>query len=138
MNIIIEIPAGSTSKIEIKDGVPVEDRKLPIPCPYNYGYIEGTMSPDGDPLDVFVLGNFLPTLTKIEEYRVLGYFECEDGGVKDDKIVAYPGMYYPYDVDWMLFEIDHYLRTYKEGFKVISWNFGELMGQKLIVDSKVS
>ena len=55
VNVIIEIPQGSDVKYEIdhKTGKVYVDRFLYAAAhyPFNYGFIEGTIAPDGDPLD---------------------------------------------------------------------------------------
>ena len=61
----------------------------PLPCPYNYGSIEGTLGPDGDPLDALVLGPRLPFGARVES-RVRGVIHFEDDGAFDPKIVCSP------------------------------------------------
>lgn len=53
----IEVPRGSFVKRRPDGRV---DFVSPLPCPYNYGSIEGTKASDGDPLDAIVLGSRLP------------------------------------------------------------------------------
>jgi inorganic pyrophosphatase len=58
----------------------------PLPCPFNYGRIEGTESGDGDPLDAIVLGPRLPVgahHTAEERGRV----EFVDAGREDPKLI---------------------------------------------------
>ena len=56
---IIEIPAGSRNKYEVdhETGRVFLDRVLftSFVYPTDYGYIDGTLGQDGDPLDVLVL-----------------------------------------------------------------------------------
>lgn len=137
--IIIEIPKQSKLKIERDEatGSFLVDRHLPIPCPTNYGFIEGTLCPDGDALDVFVLGDRLPTGTVVDSYEVLGVFSCLDGGVRDDKVVVAPAGEREYDSWKTVVEVGNYLRKYKPGFEVIRWNDSPFDAQKLIVDSRI-
>ncbi len=52
----------------------------------NYGYIEGTMSPDGEELDAYVVGSFDP----IEKFqgKVIAYIHRTNDD--DDKLVVAP------------------------------------------------
>ena len=54
--------------------------------PVNYGYIEGTIAPDGDELDAYVLGVYEP----LEEFtgKVIAVIERENDN--DDKLVIVP------------------------------------------------
>ncbi len=138
MKAVIEIPAGSQLKIEQDKatGYFKVDRLLPMPCPHNYGFIEGTMAPDGDALDIFILGERLPTSTTLDDYELYGYFSCLDNGVQDDKLVGVPRDR-QYDTWEMVLEVGHYLRRYKPGFEVIRWNPSPADAEKLILDSKI-
>ena len=61
---IIEVPLNSAIKYEIdKDSGAVEvDRVLysAMHYPANYGFVANTLSDDGDPVDAFLYGAFLP------------------------------------------------------------------------------
>lgn len=139
MKAIIEIPAGSFYKTELDKatGEFKVDRQLPIACPHNYGFIEGTLAPDGDALDIFIIFDHLKTGDIVEDYEVIGYFACLDGGVRDDKVVGVPVGLRQYDLWSMVMEVGSYLRKYKKGFEVIRWVDDEEAAEKLIVDSKV-
>ena len=58
-DVLIEIPAGSRNKYEVDHltGRIRLDRMLftSTRYPHDYGYIEGTLGQDGDPLDAMVL-----------------------------------------------------------------------------------
>ena len=60
-NVIIEIPMGSSNKYELdkKSGLLKLDRVLysAVHYPANYGFIPQTLSEDGDPVDVLVVGS---------------------------------------------------------------------------------
>lgn len=88
----IEIPLNSMNKYELdkKTGRIRLDRVLfaAMRYPTEYGILENTLAPDGDPLDILVLvteptfpGCILPA-------RVLGYLEMIDGGKIDYKLIA--------------------------------------------------
>ena len=57
--VFIEIPAGSRNKYEFDEelGGVVLDRRLftSMSYPADYGFVEGTLGEDGDPLDALVL-----------------------------------------------------------------------------------
>lgn len=60
INVIIENPAGSSRvkyETDKKDGRIIVDRfrRAGMAYPGNYGFIPGTLSPDGDPVDVLVV-----------------------------------------------------------------------------------
>lgn len=61
----------------------------PLPCPFNYGYVPGSMSGDGDELDAIVLG---PSLRRGSEatWAVWGCVDLRDEGVPDPKLVCGP------------------------------------------------
>lgn len=139
MKAVIEMSKGTKLKIEQdkSTGDFKVDRPLSIPCPHNYGFILGTICPDGDALDIFILGPELPTGTILNDYEVIGYFSCFDNGVQDDKIVAVPSGTRDYDLDNKVLDVSHYLRNYKPGFVVTAWIDDDLAAQQLILDSKI-
>ncbi len=57
--VFVEVPSGSRNKYELDEelGVIVLDRRLftSMAYPADYGFIEGTLGGDGDPLDALVL-----------------------------------------------------------------------------------
>jgi inorganic pyrophosphatase len=89
---LIEIPLHSKNKYEVDDrtGKIKLDRVLyaSMVYPAEYGIIEETLAPDGDPLDILVIcdnptfpGCYVPA-------RVLGYLEMTDGGKLDYKLIS--------------------------------------------------
>jgi len=94
INTIIEIPKGSTHKIEYDRDkkVFVLDRTEPtiFAKPVNYGFIPQTTDEDGDPLDTLVLTDE-PLLTGVAvKARVIAVLDFEDDGENDHKIVCVP------------------------------------------------
>lgn len=94
INVLIEIPKGSTIKYEIdsETGALFVDRILSTSMSYpcNYGFIPKTKEEDGDPVDVFVLGNDpLVTMSIIRCQPVAGVV-TEDQNGQDSKIIAVP------------------------------------------------
>jgi len=100
-NAVIEVPAGSVDKWEVKneDGLLHWDLKEGKPrrvaylgYPANYGMVPRTLlskqrGGDGDPLDVLVLGESIPRGSVIPA-RVIGLLEMHDRGALDVKLVA--------------------------------------------------
>ncbi len=103
LHAVIEIPAGSSSKLEydpatgefpisLRNGKPRTIEFLPYPA--NYGFIPGTKmnkeeGGDGDAVDVFVLCGAVPT-GSVLEVGPIGIIELIDAGERDDKLVALP------------------------------------------------
>ena len=94
INVVIEIPAGSSHKIEWNRDLAVMqlDRVEPaiFAKPTNYGFIPQTLDEDGDELDVLLVTDEpLPTGVFLEA-KIIGVMKFEDDGEVDDKIVAVP------------------------------------------------
>lgn len=94
INVVIEIPFGSQSKIEY-DGdreIFTVDRFLytTFVYPFNYGFVPGTWSGDGDPLDTVVISSQpIPTGTLIKS-RVIGVLATHDEEGIDNKLITVP------------------------------------------------
>lgn len=125
VNAVIEIPRGSSNKYEYDHqlGVFRLDRTLysPLYYPFDYGWIAGTMSADGDPLDVLVIGSH-PTFTGcVVTCRPLGVLMMRDEKGADEKILArvvhdprYHGVRRLGHVpEHILREIEHFFQVYK-------------------------
>ena len=94
INVIIEVPMGVPVKYELdKDsGAVFVDRFIATPMTYpaNYGFIPGTLSGDGDPADVLVVGD-IPLLPGVViRCRPVGVLVMEDEAGQDEKILAVP------------------------------------------------
>ncbi len=101
INVVVEIPAGTNQKWEVAaDGNSLvwefdgdEPRVIHyLPYPGNYGMIPRTtlsaeLGGDGSPLDVMVLGPWVPRGSVIRA-RPIGVIELLDRGEQDDKILA--------------------------------------------------
>ncbi len=103
MNVIVEIPAGTNHKIEyhagegfVNDTLETGDTRVIdfLPYPGNYGFVPSTMMDrerggDGDPLDVLVLSESVPTGTLLT-VRPIATLLLRDRGEIDTKIIAVP------------------------------------------------
>ena len=92
INAIVEITSGSKNKYEIdkKSGRIKLDRVINSSnvYPAEYGTIEETLSPDGDPLDILILSNEKTYPGCISPARVLGFLDMVDNGLLDYKLIA--------------------------------------------------
>lgn len=124
-NALIEIPLGSKNKYEIdeKTGRIVLDRVLysAMSYPAEYGIIEETLAPDGDPLDILVIASE-PTFPGCTvPARVLGYLATKDQGKEDYKLISVVACDPRYDnihrledlSDFVLKEISNFFQNYK-------------------------
>lgn len=129
---LIEIPLNSRNKYEVdhKTGRIHLDRVLysAMSYPTEYGIIENTLAPDGDPLDILVICKESTFPGCIVPARVLGYLTMTDGGRKDYKLISVVDCDPRYDnvkelSDLPSFELDeiaNFFQNYKvlQGIKV--------------------
>jgi len=125
-DVTVEIPKGTKNKYEMdhNTGRIRLDRTLftSTQYPYDYGFIEGTLGQDGDPLDAMVIGAE-PTFPGclIECYAV-AMFRMTDEMGGDDKVLcvatADTRRHHVKDLDsvaeHMLLEIEHFFSVYKD------------------------
>uniref|UniRef100_A0A7S4U9W6 inorganic diphosphatase n=1 Tax=Guillardia theta TaxID=55529 RepID=A0A7S4U9W6_GUITH len=90
--VIIEVPRDQRNKLEYdKDtGTLQLDRVLHSSCHYpgDYGFVPGTLCPDGDPIDVVVLSKFALTPGVVAQCRIVGVMDMEDEKGGDAKLIA--------------------------------------------------
>lgn len=94
VNVVVEIPAGSSHKIEWNRDLAVMqlDRVEPaiFAKPTNYGFIPQTLDEDGDELDALIITDEpLPTGVFLEA-SIIGVMQFEDDGEVDDKVIVVP------------------------------------------------
>ena len=94
ITVFVEIPTGSRNKYERdhETGEIILDRMLftSMHYPADYGFIEGTLGEDGDPLDALVFVNE-PTFSGCRiRARPVGLFRMWDEKGQDQKILAVP------------------------------------------------
>lgn len=89
---IVEISRGSRLKYEVNKstGRLTLDRVLYGACvyPYNYGYIEGTLDRDGDPLDVVIVSQEILQPGVEVPVRIIGAMKMIDSGDRDTKLIG--------------------------------------------------
>ena len=95
VNVIIEVPLGSEPikyEMDKKSGALFVDRfvhtAMHYPC--NYGFIPHTLSGDGDPADVLVVGRRAVVPGCVLAARPVGVLLMEDEAGADEKILAVP------------------------------------------------
>ena len=125
IEVTIEIPKGSRNKYELdhETGKIFLDRYLftPMAYPLDYGFIDGTLGEDGDPLDALVIlpEPVLPGV--IVPARVLGVFKMTDEAGGDDKLLCViddPRWAHLQDIEdvsqFQRDEIEHFFVHYKD------------------------
>jgi inorganic pyrophosphatase len=124
--VFVEVPSGSRNKYELDadTGHIVLDRRLftSMTYPADYGFIEGTLGEDGDPLDALCLVGE-PTFPGCRiRARVVGVFFMSDEKGPDEKIICVPlrdtAFMHVHDVHDILpelrNEIEHFFQVYKD------------------------
>lgn len=125
IEVTIEIPKGSRNKYELDHETSkiYLDRYLftPMAYPLDYGFIDGTLGEDGDPLDALVIlpEPVLPGV--IVPARVLGVFKMTDEAGGDDKLLCViddPRWAHLQDIEdvsqFQRDEIEHFFVHYKD------------------------
>ena len=149
--VFVEVPSGSRNKYELDPelGAVVLDRRLftSMAYPADYGFIEGTIGGDGDPLDALVLVGE-PTFPGCRiRGRVVGVFHMSDEKGPDEKIICVPlndpswgGFSDIHDVPpGLRNEIEHFFQVYKdlEHKKTETYGFGNRTdAERLIEESR--
>ena len=125
-DVTIEIPKGQRNKYEMdhKTGRIRLDRLLftSTRYPADYGFIEGTLAPDEDPLDALVVLEEPTFPGCLIRCRAIGMFRMRDEKGGDDKVLCVPAsdprwrhLQDIYDVpEFDRLEIQHFFEVYKE------------------------
>jgi inorganic pyrophosphatase len=95
LNVIIEVPLGGEPikyEIDKASGAMFVDRFLytSMRYPCTYGFVPHTLSLDGDPIDVMVVGQRALVPGAVVRARPVGVLLMEDDGGQDEKILAVP------------------------------------------------
>lgn len=141
INVIIENPMGGDPvkyELDKDSGLMFVDRFLHTAMYYpgNYGFVPHTLSEDGDPVDVLVLGMVPVMPGAVIACRPVGVLLMEDDKGMDEKLIAVPvARLHPYhdnvedvsDIRPILKEqIEHFFAHYKDleknkWVKVLGW-----------------
>mgnify|MGYP000193268085 CR=1 FL=1 len=153
VHVIIENPMGGEPvkyEMDKESGLMFVDRFLHTAMYYpgNYGFIPHTLSGDGDPVDVLVIGRVPVMPGAVMRSKPIGVLLMEDEAGLDEKILAVPvSKLHPYhdNVDSydqlpaiMLEQIEHFFSHYKDlekgkWVKTVRWGGPEEAG-KMIMD----
>ncbi len=129
INVLVEVPLGGDAikyEIDKESGAMFVDRflytEMRYPC--NYGFVPHTMSLDGDPIDVMVVGNRPLVPGCVLRVRPVGVLMMTDDKGQDEKILAVPHpkttAYYDkiatyHDLPQILIDkIQHFFEHYKD------------------------
>jgi inorganic pyrophosphatase len=149
--VVVEIPAGSRNKYELDhdSGEIFLDRRLftSMAYPADYGFIDGTLGEDGDPLDALVIVGE-PTFPGCHiRARPVGVFHMADEKGPDEKVIAVPlndtASAHVYDIHDIQpefrQEIEHFFQVYKdlEEKKTETYGFGNRSdAERVIVEAR--
>jgi inorganic pyrophosphatase len=147
LTVVVEIPKGSRNKYEMDhdSGAVFLDRMLftSMQYPADYGFIEGTLGGDGDPLDALVFVGE-PTFPGCRiRVRPIGLFRMTDEKGDDEKVLCVPLR----DPVWSLLEdlgglpapllneIEHFFAVYKdlEGERVVTEGFEDRASAERVI-----
>ena len=154
VNVVIEVPLGGDPvkyELDKESGALFVDRFLHTSMfyPGNYGFIPHTLSGDGDPADVLVVGRTPVTPGCVLRARPVGVLIMEDESGEDEKIIAVPHSklhsYYSdittyHELPSITYEtIQHFFEHYKDlepnkWVKVIRWGDHD-EAERLIVEA---
>lgn len=124
-DVVVEIPKGQRNKYEMdhETGRIRLDRMLftSTRYPADYGFIEGTLADDGDPLDALVLLEEPTFPGCLIRCRAIGMFRMRDEKGADDKVLCVPAtdprMAHLRDItdvpEFDQLEIQHFFEVYK-------------------------
>ena len=152
VNVVVEIPEGSSHKIEWnrEKAYFALDRVEPaiFAKPTNYGFIPQTLDEDGDELDTLIIcPEPLPTGVWLEA-RIVGVMKFEDDGEVDDKIVVVPAdnrdddrVKSLEDIPQLVTQLEHHFTHYKDlkkpgSTKVLGW--GDAAEANKVIDECIA
>ncbi len=125
-DVTVEIPKGNKNKYEVDHatGRIRLDRTLftSTAYPADYGFIEGTLGQDGDPLDALVLVSEPTFPGCLIKCRAIAMFRMTDEAGGDDKVLCVPANDIRRDHlrditnvrQYLLLEIEHFFTVYKD------------------------
>ncbi len=125
-DVLVEIPKGQKNKYEVDhaSGRIRLDRTLftSTAYPADYGFIEGTLGQDGDPLDALVLVSEPTFPGCLIKCRAVAMFRMTDEAGGDDKVLCVPASDHRRDHlrdisdirEYLLLEIEHFFTVYKD------------------------
>lgn len=154
INVIIEVPLGASPikyEMDKDSGALFVDRFLHTAMyyPCNYGFIPHTLSEDGDPADVMVVGRRAVIPGCVLAARPVGVLVMEDDKGMDEKILAVPATrLHPFYTDVVNYtdlpkiltdQIYHFFQHYKDlehgkWVNIVGWQDKDF-AEKLIIEA---
>ncbi|MGW1074676.1 inorganic diphosphatase [Streptomyces sp. NPDC002537] len=125
-DVVVEIPQGSRNKYEMdhERGRIRLDRLLftSTRYPADYGFVEGTLGADGEPLDALVLAGEPTFPGVVIGCRAIGMYRMRDEQGEDDKVLCVPATDPRHEhlrdlrhlPEYDRLEIQHFFEVYKE------------------------
>ena len=125
-DVLVEIPRGSRNKYEVdhESGRIRLDRMLftATRYPHDYGYVEGTLGEDGDPLDAMVILDEPTFPGCLIRCRAIAMFRMTDEAGGDDKVLCVvagdPRADHFQDIEDLphfdRLEVQHFFEVYKD------------------------
>ncbi|RLV10270.1 inorganic pyrophosphatase [Streptomyces griseocarneus] len=125
-DVVVEIPQGSRNKYEMDHarGRIRLDRLLftSTRYPADYGYVEGTLGADGEPLDALVIAGEPTFPGVVIRCRAIGMYRMRDEQGADDKVLCVPASDPRHEhlrdlrhlPEYDRMEIQHFFEVYKE------------------------
>ncbi len=152
INVIIEIPAHSDPikyEVDKETGALFVDRFMAtcMHYPANYGYVNQTLSADGDPVDVLVPTPFPLLAGCVIPCRPVGVLKMSDESGQDAKVIAIPtgklstmyqGIHDIEEIPELLRnQIEHFFEHYKDlepgkWVKIDGWEGAEAAKQEIL------
>jgi inorganic pyrophosphatase len=149
VNVVIEISLGGLPikyEVDKESGAMFVDRFLhtSMQYPVNYGFVPHTLSDDGDPVDVMVVGRMGVNVGAVMRCRPIGVLLMEDESGKDEKILAVPhSKLHPFYDEVQSYkdlpeiyvqQIEHFFAHYKDlepgkWVKVTGWGEADVAGK---------
>src|ERR1700757_1414564 len=96
LNVVIETPLGATVKLKYDEeaGVFRAHKAMPLgfTFPFNFGFVPRTVSGDGDPLDVLLLGTYAMSPGTVVLGKIISVLEAEQiegkARKRNDRLIA--------------------------------------------------
>ncbi|MEL7371452.1 MAG: inorganic diphosphatase, partial [Myxococcota bacterium] len=104
IEVVVEVPRFGFIKRDTAGRIDVVS---PLPCPFNYGSVPGTLAGDGDPVDAVILGPWRAQGAQFSSY-LRGTVDFIDAGEEDPKLIVSDR---PLSA-WDRWQVTNFFRTY--------------------------
>ena len=103
IHVVVESPRGATVKLKYEPslGVMTVSRALPLGLayPFDWGFVPGTVAPDGDPVDAMIVWDATSYPGTVVRCRAVGVVRLEQvrkgggGRIRNDRLILLPVKY---------------------------------------------